>query len=148
MRSRLQLLWLLVTLAYAGVRIALASRYLAGYGLSIPIFAVIELASSALFGFASGRFVPALAARTGPDGRHWRELINWGAATLIGFAAPDAFVFATTRRVPFQTLILLIFFVTASMVFSSFTLRRRVRAAQVAQKLAQQRDATASEQSS
>jgi hypothetical protein len=136
MRSRLQLLWLLVTLVYAGIRIALASRYLAGYGLSIPVFAVIELASSALFGFASGRLVPALADRTMP-GKHTKQSINWGAATLVGFAAPDAFVFATTRSVPFQTLLVLIIFVTGSLTFSSVSLRRRVLAEQRASAMSQ-----------
>jgi hypothetical protein len=132
MRSRLQLLWLVVTLAYAGARIALAARYLAGYGLNIAVFAVIEVISSALFGFASGRFVPALAASRSAHERsqvgHVRDLINWGAATLVGFAAPDAFVFATTKQVPFQTLLILICFVVLSMSFSWYTLRRRVDA--------------------
>jgi hypothetical protein len=126
MRSRLQMLWFLVTVGYAVLRIALARRFLSRYGLSIPQFAVIEILSSALFGFASGRLIPRLAHRRNMSEKALRVTLGWGVATVIGFAAPDVFVFATTRRVPIQMLVLLVMFVMGSLSFSSFMIRRRV----------------------
>ena len=51
-RERLHSLWILVTLGYAGLRILLANQFLAKYGLNTGWFAIIELISSLLLGYA------------------------------------------------------------------------------------------------
>jgi hypothetical protein len=126
MRSRLQIIWLGATLAYALVRIALADRYFAKYGLSVPAFAALELGSSALFGFASGRFIPAVVDR------HRRHTFGWGAATLVGFGAPDLFAVITIRRIPHNLLVILVVIIVGSLTFSGYELSRRVRTARAA----------------
>ncbi len=121
MRTRLQTIWLFATIGYALVRIALADRYLSKYGLSVPAFAAIELSSSALFGFASGRFVPAVADRQP------KAMASWGLATLIGFGAPDLFAVVTTHRIPRNLLVTLVVVIVGSLTFSAFELSRRIR---------------------
>jgi uncharacterized integral membrane protein len=123
MRTRLQKLWLVLTVAYAVIRIALAHRYLRKFGLSVPAFAAIELTSSVLFGFASGRFVPAVVDR------HRRHMVGWGSATLVGFMAPDLFAMVTTRRIPQRMLKFLAFFIFVTLGISAISLFRRIRTA-------------------
>jgi hypothetical protein len=123
MRTRLQKLWLGIAVAYALIRIALAQRYLSSFGLSIPAFAAIELCSSVLFGFASGRFVPAVVDR------HRRHIAMWGPATLVGFLAPDLFAVITTPKAPKKLLAQLIIVIVGSLAFSGYELIRRIKKA-------------------
>jgi hypothetical protein len=110
----------LVTVAYAFVRIELADKFLTEYGLSIWWFAAIEISSSILFGVASARFVKAVLD---PEAKH-RNL--WGLGTLIGFTAPDAFVFISTKTLPKSVLETLVLFVLVSVVSSVVSIRRRI----------------------
>ncbi len=130
MRFRLQLLWLATTLSYALLRIALAQRFLSQYGLNVTRFAMVELASSTLFGVASGRLIPALVAKRQLPSNGWKPTISWGMATVVGFATPDIYIFRSTHRVPIQVLAVLLSVVTLSMIVLVFELRRKLRTTQ------------------
>ena len=128
MRRRLQGLWIATTVAYAFVRIFLASKFLARYGLRTRWFAAIELPSALLFGFASGRLVGALLDWHAHGRRGWlRGRIAWGTLTAVGFLAPDVYVFASTRHLPRPLFVALVVFVVASVALSALSFSRRVR---------------------
>ncbi len=116
-------LWILLSVGYAVVRIVLADRFLAEYGLSIRWFAAIEIGSSLLFAVSSARFI-----RTIVDATHRHRLL-WAFGTLIGFASPDLFVFATTRHLPKTLLVILVVVAIITLGVSAGTFTRRVRAA-------------------
>ena len=127
MRRRLQGLWIVTTVTYAFVRIFLASKFLAKYGLRTRWFAAIELPSALLFGFASGRLVGALLDWHAHGRRGWlRGRIVWGTLTAVGFIAPDVYVFASTRHLPRPLFVVLVVFVVASLVLSALSFWRRV----------------------
>lgn len=121
MRQRLHGLWIVATLAYAGVRILLAEQFLADYGLNVAVFAAIELVSSAVFGLASGHFVRNVIDRV------QRNTKAWGGLTLLGYLTPDIYVFASTRHLPGKLFVVLVVFVIVSLVVSAVGIARRIR---------------------
>ena len=117
--------WIGVALGYGFIRIVLADRFLTKYGLSTKVFAVIELLSSLLYGFALVHVIRAFA-----DDYHPRWF-RWGLLALVGFAAPDIYVFAKIREVPQTLIVILIIIVALSLVSSVVAIRRRLKAAQL-----------------
>lgn len=87
-------LWIGASLAYGVVRVVLVWRYLGEYGVSPVAFAIVEVVSSALYGWSSSQVVLILAAKSS------RRLSRMVSVTVISFLAPDVFVFATLRRAP------------------------------------------------
>jgi hypothetical protein len=118
--GRWERIWVVLTVGYAFVRIALADRFFSEYGLSVWWFAAVELSSSALFGVSSARFVKSVVTVTGT------HRIPWAFATLVGFTAPDAFVFWSTRRLPHSLLAAFAGFVGVSVITSVISVRRRI----------------------
>ena len=119
-RRSIEHAWIVATLLYAAFRIALAERFLAKYGLNVGWFALIEVISSLLFGLASGRFVGAVLDRH-------RRAFGWAGLTVVGYAAPDAYVFESTHRLPRGILAIMLGFIALSMAVSFFSLQHRLR---------------------
>ncbi len=118
--GRWEKIWVVLTVGYAFVRIALADRFFSEYGLSVWWFAAVELSSSALFGVSSARFVKSVVTDA------VKNRIPWAFGTLVGFTAPDAFVFWSTRRLPHSLLAAFAAFVTVSVITSVVSVRRRI----------------------
>jgi lysylphosphatidylglycerol synthetase-like protein (DUF2156 family) len=119
-RRSIEHAWIVATLVYAAFRIALAQRFLAKYGLNVGWFALLEVLSSLLFGLASGRFVGAVLDRH-------RRAFGWAGLTVVGYAAPDAYVFKSTHRLPRGLLAVMLVFIALSMAVSFFSLQHRLR---------------------
>lgn len=117
--------WVGVALAYGMVRILLADRFLAEYGLSTKVFALIELSSSLLYGFALLHVVRNFAIE-----EHGRT-IRWGMLGLVGFASPDIYVFAKIRKVPTSLVVILVVIVVLSLVASIVAVRKKLASAQL-----------------
>ena len=117
--------WVGVALAYGLIRILLADRFLAEYGLSTKVFALIELTSSLLYGFALVHVVRNFAVE-----EHGRT-IRWGMVALIGFASPDIYVFAKIRKVPTSLVVILVVIVVLSLVASIVAVRKKLASAQL-----------------
>lgn len=119
-RSFLARLWLLGSVAYGGLRALLVWRYLSGYGVNPWGFAAVELGSSAVYGWTSARVVIALVDRS------WAALRWLAPATLVAYAAPDAYVFATVGSLPDGLLRTVVGIVVVSFVVAVLTLSREV----------------------
>jgi hypothetical protein len=120
-RALLERLWIGAVLSYAGVRIWLADRFFARYGVNIAVFAAIEVLSSLVYAFASARLVGALIDNK--RSRAW----EYGLLTVFGFAIPDLFVVLVAKEVPRSLYIIGACVVAISAVFSLLELRKKVR---------------------
>lgn len=124
-RTLLSRLWVLGSVAYGGLRALLVWKFLSGYGVDPWVFAVVELASSAGYGWASARLVIHIIDR------RWHGL-RWSApATLVAYGAPDAYVLATVGTLPDGLLRTVLAVVTVSAVLAVFAVVREVRRATV-----------------
>ncbi len=93
-RRTVAVLWIVASLGYAVLRIALADRYLTKYGLNTLWFALVELLSTLAFGVASARLVGAALDR------RFRAAVGWIALTLAGFLSADIYTILATRHLP------------------------------------------------
>ena len=93
-RRTAAVLWIIASLGYAVLRIALADRYLTKYGLNTLWFALVELLSTLAFGVASARLVGAALDK------RFRAAVGWIALTLAGFLSADIYTILATRHLP------------------------------------------------
>ena len=119
-RRVLERSWVGVALAYGVVRIALAGKFLTEYGLSIKAFSVVEISSSLLYGVAGVHLVRAVVASDR------RRTSWWSLAALVGFAAPEVYVFSVVRRLPLTLILVLVGIVVVSAVIAVLALRTKL----------------------
>jgi hypothetical protein len=112
--------WVVVTLAYGLVRIALAGAFLTEYGLSVKAFAVVEITSSLLYGFSGVHLVRAVVASD------HRRTSWWTLGALAGFLAPEVYVFSVVRRVPVSVIVVLVAIVVVSSVVAFLAMRTKL----------------------
>ena len=113
--------WIVASIVYGAVRTVLVWRFLSDYGVDPIVFAIVELVSSALYGWASARLVIALIDRD-RAARRSRALL-----TLIGYIAPDIYVFASAGRFPGGLLVTVVVIAVVSALLTAFGLVRSVR---------------------
>lgn len=113
--------WTLAAIGYGVLRVALAQAFLAEYGLNIAVFAIIEVGSSAVLGYASGRLVDSLTRR-----QHGGRL-RLGAATLGGYVAPDVYVLLSSNHFPTETFAVVVTVIAISTTASVISLVKRVQ---------------------
>ncbi|NBQ45848.1 MAG: hypothetical protein EBU37_07290, partial [Actinobacteria bacterium] len=87
-------IWIVGSVAYGGVRIALVWRYLQRFGVNLWIFSFIELLSSLIYGISSAHVV-----KTGLR-RAWLAMRKWFLIAVASYFAPDIYVFASARDLP------------------------------------------------
>ena len=124
-RETLARLWLAASIAYGGLRAALVWRYLSGHGVDPVVFAAVELGSSVAYGWASARLVIAIVDR------QWPRLRWLVPATVLAYAAPDAFVLTTGGRLPDGLMRTVVTIVAVSFMVAVATLVREVRRGRV-----------------
>jgi hypothetical protein len=115
--------WFFVVVVYALVRIVLADKFLARYGLPIKPFAAVEVLSSMMYALASARFVGELV-----DGNH-RKGGFFGLCSLVAFGAPDVFVIVASDHIPRSIYLVFALIVIGTVVFSVRELRVKMREA-------------------
>jgi choline-glycine betaine transporter len=128
-RRRLEHAWFLVVVVYALIRIFLADKFLAKYGLPIKPFAVVEIMSSMVYALASARFIGALVDNNN------RKAGFFGLCTLVGFGAPDVFVILASDHIPRSIYVVLALIVVGTTVYTVRELRAKMRKARVQQHL-------------
>jgi hypothetical protein len=124
-RRRLEHAWFLAVVLYALIRIFLADKFLAKYGLPIKPFALVEVVSSMVYALASARFVGALVDN------HNRKAGFFGLCTLVGFGAPDVFVIVASDHIPRSIYVVLALIVLGTAVYTIRELRVKMRKARV-----------------
>jgi hypothetical protein len=96
-RDRLELAWFFAVMGWSAIRIFAVRTWLQDYGVDPWLYAAVDLGSSAPYSLASARTLGALVdART-------RVALGWGALTLVTFAAPDVYIFAAGRALPWPS---------------------------------------------
>lgn len=85
------------------------------------MFAAIELSSSALYGWASGRLVLAVIDRDRSARR------TMGLTSLAGYLAPDVYVFASAGRFPDGLLVTVVTIAVVSALLTTLGIVRSIR---------------------
>ena len=120
-RARFERVWILISLAYGGIRAALVWRFLRRYGVNPYVFGSIEFASAAAYGRSSARVVGAAI-----DGV-WTRLRAWLPVAIVSYFAPDAYVLLSAGQLPGDMLAILISFVCASLALTGVAVGSQVR---------------------
>lgn len=119
--TRFRSLWLVGSLGYGALRIALAGAFLTDYGLDIRVFALIELSSSVILGLCSGMLIESIVrAQRG-------KRLALMAGTTAGYAAPDLYVLAYSGSFPTSTLIVVCGIAIVGLVATLISVARRWR---------------------
>ena len=113
--------WILVSIAYGGLRAALVWKFLSQYGVNTYVFVAIEFTSAALYGISSGKVVGAVV-----DGE-WNRLRAWLPMAVMSYFAPDAYVFLSAGRLPSDMLFILISMVCVTLVLTGVGMFTQVR---------------------
>jgi hypothetical protein len=96
-RDRLELAWFFAVMTWSVVRIVAVSTWLHDYGVDPFRYALVDLGSSAPYALASARLLGSLV-----DGRI-RRAAGWTVVTVATFVAPDVYIFAAGRALPWAT---------------------------------------------
>ena len=116
-------LWLVGAIGYGMLRIFLVRRYLSDYGVNAWGFAAVEIVSSAVYGWASARLVLDTVDSD------WGRIRIHAPLALVGYFAPDAYVFTTVGALPSDLLITVVAIVAVSALITAVTVFRSLRSA-------------------
>jgi hypothetical protein len=113
--------WILVSIAYGGLRAALVWKFLQRYGVNPYVFGAIEFISAAIYGKSSAQVVGAVV-----DGA-WIRLRRWLPIAVLTYFAPDGYVFLSAGRLPSDMLAILISVVCVTLVLTVVGIVTQVR---------------------
>ena len=120
-RAQIERGWILVSIAYGGLRAALVWKFLHKYGVNPFIFGVIEFVSAAIYGKSSAQVVGAVV-----DGA-WVRLRRWLPLAALTYFAPDGYVFLSAGKLPGDMLAILISVVCVTLVLTAVGIVTQVR---------------------
>ena len=115
--------WILVSVAYGGLRAALVWRFLRKYGVNPYIFAGIEFTSAAIYGKSSATVVGAVI-----DGA-WNQIRSWLPLAFLAYFAPDAYVLLSAGRLPSDILAILLAMVGVTLGLTVIAIAGQIRRA-------------------
>ena len=120
-RDRLELAWFFAVMTWSVIRIIAVSTWLQDYGVDPFYYAAVDLGSSAPYSLASARLLGSLV-----DGR-MRRAAAWGALTVVTFLAPDVYIFAAGRALPWASYVVVGAIATVGAVLAIRSGRASVR---------------------
>jgi hypothetical protein len=120
-RAQFERGWILVSVAYGGLRAALVWKFLQKYGVNPYVFGVIEFISAAIYGKSSAQVVGAVV-----DGE-WILLRRWLPIAVLTYFAPDGYVFLSAGRLPSDMLAILISVVCVTLVLTVVGIVTQIR---------------------
>ncbi|MEI6199772.1 MAG: hypothetical protein WCP83_07535 [Actinomycetota bacterium] len=120
-RAQLERGWIVVSIAYGGLRAALVWKFLSKYGVNPYLFGIIEFSSAALYGKSSAQVVGAVVDGT------WSRLQAWLPVAVVSYFAPDAYVFLSAGHLPSDMLAILISVVCVTLVLTGIGIVAQVR---------------------
>ncbi|KGA21712.1 hypothetical protein GM51_0750 [freshwater metagenome] len=115
--------WILVSVAYGGLRAALVWKFLRKYGVNPYVFAGIEFTSAAIYGKSSATVVGAVI-----DGS-WNRIWSWLPIALFAYFAPDAYVLLSAGRLPSDMLAILLTMVGVTLGLTGIGIAGQIRRA-------------------
>ena len=104
--------WILISVAYGGLRAALVWKFLRKYGVNPYVFAGVEFTSAAIYGKSSAQVVGAVI-----DGA-WKRIRSWLPLALLTYFAPDGYVLLSAGRLPSDMLAILLAMVCVTLVLT------------------------------
>ena len=113
--------WILISVAYGGLRAALVWKFLRRYGVNPYVFAGVEFTSAAIYGKSSAQVVGAVI-----DGA-WKRIRPWLPLALLAYFAPDLYVFLSAGRLPSDMLVILLAMVCVTLVFTGVGVWSQIR---------------------
>lgn len=125
-RRFLERSWIVVSIAYGGVRTALVWSFLSKYGVNPWGYAVTEVFTSAGYGLGTARLVACAVDR---QRTRW---IRWAVLSIACFLGPDIYIFASAREMPPAVLSTVLGIVATTTVIGAVGLARRLRTARAA----------------
>ena len=120
-RVNLERGWILVSVAYGGLRAALVWKFLRKYGVNPYVFAGIEFSSAAIYGKSSARVVGAVI-----DGA-WKRIRLWLPVALLAYFAPDGYVLLSAGKLPGDMLAILLAMVCVTLVLTGVGVGGQIR---------------------
>jgi len=120
-RARIERVWILVSLAYGGIRAVLVWKFLRRFGVNPYVFGTVEFASAATYGKSSAQVVGAVVNGA------WTRLRTWVPIAVLSYFAPDAYVFASAGRLPSDLLVILISVVSVTLVLTGVGMVAQIR---------------------
>ena len=120
-RAQFERVWILVSIAYGGLRAALVWKFLRIYGVNPYIFGAIEFVSAAIYGKSSVKVVGAVV-----DGA-WMKIRSWLPVALVAYFAPDAYVLLSAGQLPGDMLAILISLVSVTLVLTGVGVGAQIR---------------------
>ena len=120
-RAQFERGWILVSIAYGGLRAALVWKFLRKYGVNPYVFGGIEFISVAIYGKSSAQVVGSVV-----DGV-WIRLRTWLPVALLAYFAPDGYVFLSAGRLPSDMLVILVSVVCVTLVLTGVGMIAQVR---------------------
>jgi hypothetical protein len=103
-RDQLTLLWLAAVLGWSVIRCFAVAQWLADYGVDPLWYLVVDVSSSIPYGWCSANVIGALY-----DGRR-RAAVGWAVPTVLGFIAPDVYIFTVGQSLPWPTYVVVLGF--------------------------------------
>ena len=113
--------WILISVAYGGLRAALVWRFLRKYGVNPYVFAGVEFSSAAIYGKSSAKVVGAVI-----DGA-WKRIRTWLPMALLAYFAPDLYVLLSAGRLPSDMLAILLAMVCVTLVLTGVGVGGQIR---------------------
>lgn len=120
-RAQFERVWILVSIAYGGLRAALVWKFLRKYGVNPYVFGGIEFISAAIYGKSSAQVVGAVV-----DGV-WIRLRIWLPVALLAYFAPDGYVFLSAGRLPSDMLAILVGMVGVTLLLTGVGILSQIR---------------------
>jgi len=113
--------WILISVAYGGLRAALVWKFLRRYGVNPYVFAGVEFTSAAIYGKSSAQVVGAVI-----DGA-WKRIRPWLPLALLTYFAPDGYVLLSAGRLPSDMLAILLAMVFVTLVLTGVGVWSQIR---------------------
>ena len=125
-RAQFERGWILISIAYGGLRATLVWKFLQKYGVNPYVFGVIEFISAAIYGKSSAQVVGAVV-----DGA-WIRLRTWLPVAVVAYFAPDGYVFLSAGRLPSDMLVILISVIGVTLVLTGVGMIAQIRRGRLA----------------
>ena len=120
-RADFERVWILISVAYGGLRAVLVWKFLRKYGVNPYVFAGIEFSSAAIYGKSSAQVVGAVI-----DGA-WKRIRSWLPLALLAYFAPDSYVLFSTGKLPSDMLAILLAIVCVALVLTGVGIWSQIR---------------------
>ena len=113
--------WILISVAYGGLRAALVWKFLRKYEVNPYVFGAVEFISAAIYGKSSAQVVGAVIDGT------WGRFRSWVPVALLAYFAPDSYVLLSAGRLPSDMLAILVSVVCVTLVLTGVGVASQIR---------------------